>query len=128
MLIETKTPHSESEMKEFTPWMVNRGFSMDKGTVLYAELINRTNISPLMVHDFYLTALPTRRFYAKWAKAAKNSDDLIGLIQARHQCNLKTAQTYADLMSQDQIEEFIGEYSQGGPESKPVKKSKKTTA
>lgn len=120
MLIETKTPHTPEQLKDFSQWMVTRGFSMDKSTVLFADMVNRPEYTKLMAHDWFLTALPKRRFFAKWSKASK-ADDLIKLVQEKYKCNKTHAREYLSLMTDQDITNLEESMAQGGKDSKKSK-------
>jgi hypothetical protein len=100
--------------------MVTRGFSMDKSTILFADMVNRTGLSNLQVHDWFFTALPKRKFYAKWSKASK-ADDQLKMVQARYKCNKNQALEYLSLMSPQEIEALEADMDPGGAETKKSK-------
>jgi hypothetical protein len=116
-LSETKEPHTPEELSQFNQWMVVRGFSMDRGTILYADAVNRTGLDNKMVHDWFLTALPKKRFFAKWSKASK-ADDRLKMVQQKYQCNRNTALTYISLMSEDDFKQLEESLETGGRDKK----------
>ena len=124
MLTETKVQHTEEQLKDFNTWMVTRGFSMDKSTILFADIVNRTNYSRLMVHDWFFTALPKRRFFAKWSKASK-ADELLKLVQDKYKCNKNHAREYLSLMTDEDIAALEESMSQGGKDVKTKPKTPK---
>jgi hypothetical protein len=98
-------------------FMVNRGFSMDKQTVLYAEMANHGQWTPEMTHDFYYTALPKRKFFSKWAKAKKSDDD-IAFIMYHYQVNRRHPEEMLDLLSPQDLDEMKQDFSVGGKDKK----------
>jgi hypothetical protein len=116
-LSETKELHTQEELAILNQWMVIRGFSMDKGTILYADAINRTGLSNQMVHDWFLTALPKKRFFAKWSKASK-ADERLKMVQQKYQCNRNTALEYISLMNDSDFDRLEESMSAGGKDKK----------
>jgi hypothetical protein len=70
-----------------------------------------------MVHDWFLTALPKKRFFAKWSKASK-ADDRLKMVQQKCQCNRNTALTYISLMSEDDFKQLEESLNTGGKDKK----------
>lgn len=116
-LSETKQHHTPDELKQFNQWMITRGFSMDRSTILYADAINKIGLSNEMVHDWYLYALPKKRFFAKWSKASK-ADERLKMVQNKYQCNRNTALEYISLMTEEDFVRLEESMAVGGKDKK----------
>jgi hypothetical protein len=70
-----------------------------------------------MVHDWFLTALPKKRFFAKWSKASK-ADERLKMVQQKYQCNRNTALDYISLMNDEDFDRLEESLSIGGKDKK----------
>ena len=120
--VTLKEQVTESQIEALNPFMVNRGFSMDKQYVLYADAVNRGNWSPKMIHDFYTAALPKRKFFAKWAKAQKTDEDVNFICQA-YSVNKRHASEILDILTPTQLSNLKHEMEHGGKDKQKQPKS-----
>jgi hypothetical protein len=102
--------HSE---KEYTPFVVNRGLSFMRDTILYAAEINKYScLDKKLQHDFYYYAIPKGKRFGKWEKRIKNED--IVLIQTIYSCSEKVAIQYLDILNEEAINTLKLRMEQGG--------------
>jgi hypothetical protein len=99
--------------KEYTPYMVNRGFANFEDTILHA---NEMNMRHHMFHgaqfDYYRGALRKRKRFSKWPKADKNTD--LDAIQEVYKCNRTVAKLYLKAMTPDDIKSVRDKLVTGG--------------
>jgi hypothetical protein len=99
--------------KEYTPYMVNRGFANFEDTILHA---NEMNMRHHMFHgaqfDYYRGALRKRKRFSKWPKADKSTD--LDAIQEVYKCNRTVAKLYLKAMTPDDIKSVRDKLVTGG--------------
>ena len=99
--------------KEYTPYMVNRGFANFEDTILHA---NEMNMRHHMFHgaqfDYYRGALRKRKRFSKWPKADKSTD--LDAIQQVYKCNRTVAKLYLKAMTPDDIKSVRDKLVTGG--------------
>lgn len=99
--------------KQYTPYVVNRGFTNFEDTILHA---NEMNMRHHLFHDaqfqYYRGALRKRKRFSKWPKA-KKSDDL-DAIQQVYQCNRTVAKLYLKALSSDDLKQIHNKMVTGG--------------
>ena len=99
--------------KEYTPYMVNRGFANFEDTILHA---NEMNMRHHMFHgaqfDYYRGALRKRKRFSKWPKADKSTD--LDAIQQVYKCNRTVAKLYLKAMTPDDIKSIRDKLVTGG--------------
>ena len=99
--------------KEYTPYMVNRGFANFEDTILHA---NEMNMRHHMFHgaqfDYYRGALRKRKRFSKWPKADKSTD--LDAIQEVYKCNRTVAKLYLKAMTPDDVKSVRDKLVTGG--------------
>lgn len=99
--------------KEYTPYMVNRGFANFEDTILHAnELNQRHHLFHRAQFDYYRGALRKRKRFSKWPKADK-SDDL-DAIQEVYQCNRTVAKLYFKALTKENLKVIHEKLATGG--------------
>lgn len=71
---------TESDQKQFSPYMINRFISMDPEyvqVVNYLQQYTLTGMRPREVYKLYLDLLPKRKFWSKYIKSKTDSSDKI---------------------------------------------------
>lgn len=107
--------HENPELieKEYSPYMVNRGFANFEDTILHA---NEMNMRAHLFHDaqfkYYLGSLRKRKRFSKWPKAEKNGD--LDAIQHVYQCNRTIAKLYLKALSAKDLEVIKEKLVTGG--------------
>ena len=88
--------------KQYTPYVVNRGFTNFEDTILHANEMNmRHNLFPAAQFDYYRGALRKRKRFSKWPKADKSVD--LDAIQQVYQCNRTVAKLYLKALSKEDL-------------------------
>ena len=99
--------------KQYTPYVVNRGFTNFEDTILHA---NEMNMRHHLFHDaqfqYYRGALRKRKRFSKWPKV-KKSDDL-DAIQHVYQCNRTVAKLYLKALSPNDLKQIHNKMVTGG--------------
>lgn len=99
--------------KQYTPYVVNRGFTNFEDTILHANEMNqRHHLFHGAQFDYYRGALRKRKRFSKWPKAQK-SDDL-DAIQHVYQCNRTVAKLYLKALSKSDLEQIHNKMATGG--------------
>ena len=99
--------------KQYNPFIINRGLSFFKDTILYANEMNRyTNIDSKLQYDFLRTLIRKRKRFSKWTKEDKNSD--IDLIKEYYGYSKEKAFQVLPLLSKDQLAHISKKLSKGG--------------
>lgn len=94
----------ESEMDEsdYSAWVINKGLSFTKDTVLFANEMNMYyDLDRKMQHDFYYYGIPKGKRYGKWMKLEKI--DVIELLSEYYGINKMVAATYMQVLDDKQI-------------------------
>jgi len=105
--------YPEMAEKQYTAFIVNRGFSYFEDTILHANEMNqRAHLFDRAQFDYYRGALRTRNRFSKWHKAEKNGD--LDVIQEVYQCSRTIAKMYLKALSSDQMKEVHLKLAKGG--------------
>lgn len=99
--------------KQYSGYMVNRGFSNFEDTILHANEMNmRHGLFPAAQFDYYLGALRKRKRFSKWHKAEKSED--LDAIQKVYSCNRTVAKMYLKALSPQDLESIRSKLVTGG--------------
>lgn len=99
--------------KEYTPYMVNRGFTNFEDTILHANEMNmRAHLFYDAQFQYYRGALRKRKRFSKWPKADKSED--LDAIQEVYQCNRTIAKLYLKALSKDDLKLIHNKLTTGG--------------
>jgi len=99
--------------KQYTPYVVNRGFTNFEDTILHANEMNmRHNLFPAAQFDYYRGALRKRKRFSKWPKADKSVD--LDAIQQVYQCNRTVAKLYLKALSKEDLKQVHSKLQTGG--------------
>lgn len=99
--------------REYSPYMVNRGFANFEDTILHAnELNQRHNLFHRAQFDYYRGALRKRKRFSKWPKADKSVD--LDSIQEVYQCNRTVAKLYYKALSKEDLIVIRNKLATGG--------------
>lgn len=95
------------EKKCVQPFMINRYISMDKNYIEAVNVVQKYNLSPKSLYEFYLEIIPKRKTFLKYIKSNKKSDQNILLLLSNHlQCSEREIKEYLDLINKDDIKEL----------------------
>lgn len=99
--------------KQYSPYIVNRGFANFEDTILHANEMNqRAHLFNAAQFDYYRGALRKRKRFSKWPKADKSND--LDAIQQVYQCNRTVAKMYLKALSADQLKQVHSKLVTGG--------------
>lgn len=99
--------------REYTPYMVNRGFANFEDTILHAnELNQRHHLFHRAQFDYYRGALRKRKRFSKWPKADKSAD--LDAIQEVYQCNRTVAKLYFKALTKENLKVIHEKLAIGG--------------
>ena len=103
----------ESDEKDYTPFIINRGMSYFYDTVMIAAEMNLNHTIPKQwQYDFYKHAIqPKKKRFAKWAKPEE--DALIDMISVAYQVNRRRAIEIRTLLSDSDVK-FLKEKQETG--------------
>ena len=99
--------------KDYSPYMVNRGFANFEDTILHAnELNQRHHLFHRAQFDYYRGSLRKRKRFSKWPKADKSED--LDAIQQVYSCNRTVAKLYFKALTADNLEVIRAKMNTGG--------------
>lgn len=101
--------YNYSDGSEYVPYVVNTAFSYFPDTVFIANEINKfANVDKKQHYDFLFHMVKKGKRYSKWHKKAKSDD--IAMISDYYNISLVEAETYAVLMTKEQLEKMKNMY------------------
>ena len=110
--LESKDP--ESNDKYYVPFIINRGLSYFKDTVLFSNEMNlKSDLPAKMQFDFYRSIITPKRRFSKWGKKQKSSGD-IESIQKYYNYSREKAETVYPIFTQKQITQIHKYLNTGG--------------
>lgn len=111
--IISQDENPELAEKQYSAYMVNRGFSNFEDTILHANEMNmRAHLFNDAQFTYYLGALRKRKRFSKWTKAEKNAD--LDAIQHVYNCNRTIAKLYLKALSQEDLKKLHESMALGG--------------
>jgi hypothetical protein len=106
----------DSIEKQYVPFMINRGLSYFKDTVLYANEMNKHyRISSKMQYDFLRISIRAQKRFSKWLK--KESDSDVQVVMKAYGYSMSKAEATLKLLTDDQLE-YLKKYIDHGGLSK----------
>lgn len=95
------------DIKEYIPFVVNKGLSYFPDSILYANEMNmRAHLSPRMQHDYLFHAIRPRARYSKWFKADAEEQKTIAAIAEYMQLSPRKVSQIMHLISDEQKEKM----------------------
>lgn len=105
---------SEHDVKEYTPYIVNKALSFMTDTVHFANEMNKnSHLDKDMVHAFYWNGIPKGKRFGAWQKKSVTTT-CINNIMAFYGVNEKVAESYITLLNEDQLNRINELMNQGG--------------
>ena len=99
--------------KEYNPFIINRGLSFFKDTILYANEMNRYHhLDHRVQFDFFINIIRKKKRWSKWIKAS--DVDNLELIKEYYGYSNEKAKSALSLMSNEQIEKLKQRIYKGG--------------
>lgn len=101
-------------IKSYEPFMVSRGCAQSLDCVLFANELNRNQVTrPEFHYGFLLHSITKKKRYSKWTKKGGDPEDL-GLIQQVYQVSKERALEYLEMLSPEEIEQIKAHVDPGG--------------
>ena len=98
---------------EYNPFIINRGLSFFKDTILYANEMNRYHhLDHRVQFDFFINIIRKKKRWSKWIKAS--DVDNLELIKEYYGYSNEKAKSALSLMSNEQIEQLKQRIYKGG--------------
>ena len=99
--------------REYNPFIINRGLSFFKDTILYANEMNRYHhLDNRVQFDFFINIIRKKKRSSKWIKAS--DVDNLELIKEYYGYSNEKAKSALSLMSNEQIEQLKQRIYKGG--------------
>jgi len=103
----------EYDIKDYQPWMINKGFSNVLTSIFFAELMNQySHLDKDIQRDFYFYGLSKGKRFGAWNKRNINTD--VELIMQYYSVNTKVAESYLKLMTDADIIQLRESMIKGG--------------
>ena len=110
--LETINPDAAD--KQYVPFIINRGLSYFKDTVLFANEMNTKNhVPPRMQYDFYRNIVTPKKRFSKWGKKEKTSNS-IDIIKKAYNYSQEKAESVYKILTSNQIKQLKQIYDKGG--------------
>ena len=99
--------------KEYNPFIINRGLSFFRDTILYANEMNRYHhLDHRLQFDFFINIIKRKKRWSKWVKPQEVNH--LELIKEYYGYSNEKAKSALSLMSHEQIEELKQRIYKGG--------------
>lgn len=97
----------------YSPFLVNRGLSYFRDTVLLANEMNaKTHIDPDMQFEFYKHAVTKKKRFSKWAKAETNDD--VNAVMEYYQVSRRKADEILAIINKENLATIKERLFKGG--------------
>ena len=99
--------------KEYNPFIINRGLSFFRDTILYANEMNRFHhLDHRLQYDFFINIIKKKKRWSKWIKP--HEVDNLELIKEYYGYSNEKAKSILSLLSNEQIEQLKQRIYTGG--------------
>ena len=99
--------------REYNPFIINRGLSFFKDTILFANEMNRYHhLGHRVQFDFFINIIRKKKRWSKWIKSS--DIDNLELIKEYYGYSNEKAKSALSLMSNEQIEQLKQRIYKGG--------------
>jgi len=115
---------TELDQKSFTPYLINRWLSMNPDYIEIVDMFQQYTIGPLNkkhVYQLYYDILPKAKTFNKYIKGKKMNKynkSLVTVVANHYQVSRIEAESYIDLLEQDEITDLLKMY---GKQEKQIK-------
>jgi len=107
-------PNPDAADKQYVPFIINRGLSNYKDTVLFANEMNmHASLPARMQYDFYRNIVVPKKRYSKWNKKPKLTED-IKAIQKIYDYSQEKAESVYPLFNRLQLKQIHARLNKGG--------------
>jgi len=104
----------EVDMKEYSPWVINKALSFHNQTIYFANEMNRLfMLDKDIQYDFYRLGIPKGKHFGKWQKK-DTAPEIVKIISRIYNVNEVVACQYASLMSEEQLQKLNEQNDKGG--------------
>lgn len=101
-------------VKDYVPFMINRGLSYFPDTIMYANEMNKYSSIPKdWQFAFYMQSIKPKKRFSKWHKKDQNSDDL-NLVMKVYGYSAQKAAEALEILTEEQLKALHASYSTGG--------------
>jgi len=98
---------SEREEKSYAPFVINRCLSYFPDTIFLVNTVNSVpNIEKIFHYEYLLHSVRKRKRFSKWLK--KEAREEISWIKEYYKVSTKRAEEYADILSDEQLQDIKG--------------------
>lgn len=103
--LNTKTNLEKGEvLAVYNAWIVDLVLSGHQQTVLFANEMNKYDLTKEQQYDFYFNGIPKGSRFAPWnKKESQCSPDDLEIVMSLFDINKKTAERYLSLLSDEQL-------------------------
>jgi hypothetical protein len=119
--------YDDDSAKAYTPFTMNRAFSIHLDTLYHASLMNRYyNLDKKMQHDYYFYTLPKKVRRKKWLKKTDDEKEEAKILEDVSKVinyNFIKTKSFWKTLSENQRKEFLARYVY--PDSKNEKQNAK---
>lgn len=106
------------------PYMINRYVSMNPSYIEAANIVQKYNLSPKSLYEFYLEVIPKRKTFLKYLKGAKGvNEDKLELLSNHLQCSQREVKDVISILDPEDIDELLKQ-TYGDISKKKRKKTK----
>lgn len=102
-----------TRVKSYSPYMINRFFSMVDLYIPLVEQVNKFNLPKETHYEYYKSILPKKKHYIKYLKNKKEKKDeehIIKCICLYYEIGSKEAKQYRNILTEDRIESIVKKY------------------
>lgn len=117
--------YDDDTAKEYTPYKINKAFSIHIDTLHYASVMNQAyNLDKKMQHDYYFYAIPKKFRRSEWLKKSDEEKAEIKIIEDVAdviQYNFLKAKSFWKTLTPAQRKEFLARYVYPDSKNQKVK-------
>lgn len=111
--INEKTP-LDFDIKDYSPWMMNRIMSNRMDTIFFAEIMNKFySLDKDIQYSFYYNAIPKAKRFGKY-NSVPAINNIVELIMKKYSVNQQVAESYFNLLDDEAKEELKEKMREGG--------------
>ena len=109
----TGTDNDKLAEDGYAPFLINRALSQTADTILYSNEMNINNhLDNKLQFDYLINTVRPKKRYAKWPKKLDN--EALNVLMQYYMCNIRRAQEYMRLLSDEQVEKIKQSLIAGG--------------
>ena len=98
---------TEEEKNCVQPFMIHRYVSMKEEYIEVANAVQKYNLTPKSIYEFYLEMIPKRKVFLKYLKGIKKWDNSkLEFLSQYLECSQREAKDFIDLVDKEDIAEL----------------------